>query len=69
MYALPSAAPCGQIRAVAVPGGDAFSHDSLEGAAVELFEDLGTPAKSFQSPDGERGLSGFLHDCLGMFGP
>ena len=36
-------------RAGAIPGGDA-----LEGAAVSLFEDLGTHAKSFQSPEGKR---------------
>ena len=33
------------------------------------FEDLGTHAKSFQSPEGENVLSCPLHDCLGVFGP
>ena len=56
-------------RAVAIPGGDAAGQDALDGAAVEPFEDLGTHAKSFQSPEGEKVLSCPLHDCLGMFGP
>ena len=34
--------------AVAIPGSDA-----LDGAAVQLFEDLRTHANSFQSPEGE----------------
>ena len=42
---------------------------ALDGAAVEPFEDLGTHAKSFQSPEGEKVLSCPLLDCLGMFGP
>ena len=37
--------------AVAIPGGDATGQDALDGAAVKLFEDLGTHAKSFQSPE------------------
>ena len=41
-------------RAVAIPGGDATGLDALDGAALELFEDLGTNAKSFQSPEGEK---------------
>ena len=36
----------------AIPGRDATGQDALDGAAVELFEDLGTRAKSFQSPEG-----------------
>jgi hypothetical protein len=40
-------------RAVAIPGSDSTSQDAFDGAAVEPFEDLGTHAKSFQSPDGE----------------
>ena len=40
-------------REVAIPGGDATSQDALDGAAVELFEDLRTHATSFQSPEGE----------------
>ena len=40
-------------RAVAIPGSDATSKDALDGEAVELFEDLRTHAKSFQSPEGE----------------
>ena len=42
--------------------------DALDGAAVELFEDLGTHAKPFQSPEGENILLCPLHDCLGVFG-
>ena len=37
-------------------GGDATGQDALDGAAVAPFEDLGTRAKSFQSPDGENVL-------------
>ena len=48
--------------------GDATGQDALDGAAVELFEDLGTHAKSFQSPEGERVLSCPLLNCLGVFG-
>ena len=51
-------------RAIAVPGGDATGQDALVGAAVEHFEDLGTHAKSFQSPEGEKVLSCPLYDCL-----
>ena len=54
-------------QAVAIPGGDAISQDALDGAAVELFEDLGSHAKS--SPEGEKVLSCPLHDGLGVFGP
>ena len=56
-------------QAVAIPGGDANGQEALYGAAVELFEDLGTHAKSFQSPEGENMLSCPLHNCLGMLGP
>jgi hypothetical protein len=35
------------IYTVAIPGSDATSQDTLDGAAVELFEDLETHAKSF----------------------
>ena len=41
-------------RAVAIAGGDATGQDPLDSAAVEPFEDLGTHAKSFQSPEGEK---------------
>ena len=34
-------------RAVAKPGGDATGQDALDGAALELFEDLGIHAKYF----------------------
>jgi hypothetical protein len=44
-------------RAVAIPGGDATGQDALDCAAVELFENLGTHAESFQSPEGEKVLS------------
>ena len=40
-------------QAVAIPSGDATGQDVLDGAAVELFEDLRTHGKSFQSPEGE----------------
>ena len=40
-------------RAVAIPGSDANGQDVLDGTAVDLFEDLGTHAKSFQSPEAE----------------
>ena len=56
-------------RAVAIPGGDATNQDALDGAAVELFEDLGTHAKYFQSPEGKKVLSCPLQDCVGVFGP
>ena len=41
----------------------------LDLKAIDLFEDLGTHDKSFQSPEGEEILSGPLQDCLGVFGP
>ena len=34
-------------RAIAVPGSDATSHDAVDVAAVEPFEDLRTHATSF----------------------
>ena len=39
---------------VTIPGDDATGQGALDGAAVEPFEDLGTHAKSFQSPEGEK---------------
>ena len=56
-------------RAVAIPGGDANGQDALDGAAIELFEDIGTDVIYFPSPEGEKVLSCLLHDCLGVFGP
>ena len=56
-------------RAVTIPGGDATGQDALDGAAVELFDNLWTHANSFQSPDGEKALSCPLHNFLGLFGP
>jgi hypothetical protein len=50
------------------PNGDAASQGALNGAAVELFEDLRARAKYFQPPEGEEALSCSLHDCVGMFG-
>ena len=44
-------------RAVAIPGGDATSQDQLSMVQLYNFEDLGTHAKSFQSPEGEKVLS------------
>jgi hypothetical protein len=52
-------------RSVAVLGCDVTGQDGLDGAAVELFEDLRTHAKSFQSPEGVKLLSCPLHDFLG----
>ena len=60
---------CSALRSDAIPGGDASGQDDLDGAAVELFEDLGTHTKSFQSPEREKVLSCPLHDCLGVLGP
>ena len=54
-------------RADAIPGGDATGQDALGGAGVLPFEDLGTHAKSFQSPEGEKVLLCPLHDCLGIY--
>ena len=54
--------------AFAIPSGDAASQYALDGAAVELFEDLRTHAKSFQPPEGEEALSCPLHDCAGVCG-
>ena len=51
------------------PGVDTTRQDALDGAALERFEDLGTHAKYFQSPEGEKVLSCLLHNCLGVFGP
>jgi hypothetical protein len=55
-------------RAVTIPGGDATGQVALDGAAVELSEDLGTHNKSFQSSEGENVLSCSLHEWLGVFG-
>ena len=55
-------------HAVAIPGGDAASQDALNGAAVELFDDLWAYVKSFQAPEGEEVLPCPLHDCAGMCG-
>ena len=68
-YALHSVEPSVGGRAVAIPGSDATSQDDLDGAAVELFENLGIHDKSFQSPEGEKVLSCCLHDYLAVFGP
>jgi hypothetical protein len=38
-------------------------------AAVELFKDLGTHAKTFQSTERKKMLLHPLHDCLDVFGP
>ena len=52
-----------------IPSDDAASQDALNGAAVELFEDLRAHAKSFQPPEGEEALSCLLHYCVGVCGP
>ena len=54
-------------RAVAIPGDEATGQDAVNGAAVSPFEDLGTHAKSFQSPEREKVLLCPLHDCLGIY--
>ena len=38
-------------QADSIPSGDAASQDALNGAAVELFEDLRAHDKSFQPSD------------------
>ena len=57
-----------ECRAVVIPGGDATGQDALDDAAVDIFEDLWTHAKSSQA-EGEKMLSCPLHDCLGVLGP
>ena len=47
---------------------DATGQDALNCAAVEVFEDLGTHAKSCQSPEGEKALLCPFHDFIGVFG-
>ena len=54
-----------------VLGGDANGQDALDGADGELFEELGTHAKSFQAPEGKRSCGALFttvlvclhHDC------
>ena len=41
---------------VAIPSGDAASQDPLEGAAVELIENLRSHEKYFQTPGGGKGV-------------
>ena len=41
----------------------------VDGAAVELLEDLGTHAKTFHSSEGEMVLLCPLHNFVGVFGP
>ena len=65
-WAVHTIAPCGQMPS---SFHDAIGQDALDGAAVELFEELGTHTKSFQSSKGEKVLSCPLHNCLGVFGP
>ena len=48
-------------RAVAIPCGNATSQDALNSAAAELFENLRTHAKSFQSPEA---MSWFSHNSV-----
>ena len=70
MYWAVRTTPCSALRsAVATPGSDATDQDAIDGAAVERFEDLGTHAKSFQSPKGKKVSSCPLQDFLGVFGP
>jgi hypothetical protein len=49
--------------------GVAASQDAVNGAAVELFEDLKTHAEYFQAPEGEEVLSYTLHSVVGMCRP
>ena len=42
------------IKAVAITSGDTASQDALNGASVELLEDLRAHAESFQPPEGEQ---------------
>ena len=73
MYWAKRTALCSALRSdaqtVDITGGDATGQDALDGAVVELLEDMATHAKSFQSPEGEKVLSCPLHDFLGEFGP
>ncbi|XP_070994384.1 aryl-hydrocarbon-interacting protein-like 1 [Oncorhynchus clarkii lewisi] len=55
--------------AVAIPSSDAASQDALNGAAVELFEDLRAHAKPFHLSKGEKALLCLLHDCASMGDP
>jgi hypothetical protein len=63
--------PFGPRLGAPVPIAVSFDHfwDVLDGATVELFEDLGTYARSFQSPEGEKAWSCPFHSFLGVFGP
>ena len=56
-------------QAVAIPSGNADSPDALNGAAVELFQDLRARAKSFQTPEREEVLLCPLQNCVGVCGP
>ena len=47
----------------------AASQDTLNGTAVERFEDLRAHAKSFQPPGEEETLSHHLHNCARVCGP
>ena len=52
------------VRAVAIPGSDATGQVAYDGAAIELFEYLGTNDTSFKSPEGEKVLSCFGHAVM-----
>ena len=56
-------------QAVAIPSGDAASQEALNGAAVEIFEDLRVHAKTFQHPERGVVLSFRRHNCIGVLGP
>ena len=60
-YALPSVAPY-KCRAFTIPGGDETGQDALDGAAVELIEDLRIQDKYFQFHEGVKVLS-----CMTVF--
>ena len=51
--------------AVAIPGGDAVGQDSLDGAVVELIDDLRAHAEFLQSPEVEEALLRLFHLCVG----
>ena len=55
------------VLAFAVPRGDAAIEDALNGAAVEMFENLRAHAKAFQPSESEEALLCPLHDCAGAW--
>ena len=68
MYWAVQTALCSALRSfrqtVATQSGDAASQDDLNGAAVELYEDLRAHATY---SEGEEALSCPLHNCVGVW--